>query len=125
MASNIVFFFPPHSSLFPGNPGLGMQLSLQDFDCRDAETPTWLPTEKWEDILALSVLPGPLDSLCVDFAANSEAWMEWYRSPYPEKLALPFGGGAGAAGKKKEDDEGEEKVDEGTEKEEREGESPT
>ena len=101
-----------------------MQLSLQDFDCRDAETPTWLPTEKWEDILALSVLPGPLDSLCVDFATNSEAWREWYHSPYPEKLPLPSGGGgaAGGGGKKKEEDDGGEKVDEGTEKEEKEGE---
>ncbi|GFO25145.1 dynein beta chain, ciliary-like, partial [Plakobranchus ocellatus] len=107
-------------SLFlQGNPGLGMQLSLQDFDCRDGETPTWLPTEKWEDILALSVLPGPLDSLCVDFACNGEAWKDWYQSPYPEKLALPYGGGEPIK-KKEEDDEGE-KMDEGTEKEEREG----
>ncbi|KAK3108743.1 hypothetical protein FSP39_014630 [Pinctada imbricata] len=51
------------SLLLQGNPGLGMQLTLSDFDCKDPP-PTWLPQEKWEDILALSVLPGPLDSLC-------------------------------------------------------------
>lgn len=65
-----------------------MQLTLSDFDCSD-EPPQWMPREKWEDILALSVLPGPLDSLCVDFAQNSAAWKIWYKSTYPEREALP------------------------------------
>ncbi|XP_052060514.1 uncharacterized protein LOC127700861 isoform X4 [Mytilus californianus] len=77
------------SLLLQGNPGLGMQLTLNDFDYKD-DPPTWLPQEKWEDIMALSVLPGPLDSLCVNFAQNSEAWKAWYKSPYPEKEPLPL-----------------------------------
>ncbi|KAJ8316357.1 hypothetical protein KUTeg_006371 [Tegillarca granosa] len=83
------------SLLLQGNPGLGMQLTLADFDCKD-DPPNFLPQEKWEDILALSVLPGPLDSLCVNFAQNADAWKEWYKSEHPENEPLPlspsFGG---------------------------------
>ena len=77
------------SFLSVGNPGLGMQLTLADFDCKDLP-PEWLPKEKWEDILALSVLPGPLDSLCVNFALNSESWRNWYKGEYPEREPLPI-----------------------------------
>ncbi len=73
-----------------GNPGLGMQLSLADFECEDTEAPRWLPAEKWEDILALSVLPGPLDSLCVHMARESDVWRDWYHSEKPEDLDLPI-----------------------------------
>ncbi|WAR04812.1 DYHA-like protein [Mya arenaria] len=72
-----------------------MQLTLADFDCKD-DPPEWLPQEKWEDILALSVLPGPLDSLCVNFAMNSDPWKSWYKGDYPEREPLPLsisGGG--------------------------------
>lgn len=95
-----------------------MQLTLGDFDCKK-NPPAWLSQEKWEDILALSVLPGPLDSLCVDFAINSDAWKSWYDSPYPEKEAMPVR-------RVLEDDDDqvkdeEEKKDEGTEKDDQEG----
>lgn len=76
-------------NILTGNPGLGMQLTLNDFDYKD-DPPVWLPQEKWEDILALSVLPGPLDSLCVNFAQNSESWKSWYKSQHPEKEPLPL-----------------------------------
>ena len=66
-----------------------MQLTLSDFDCKD-DPPDWLPQEKWEDILALSVLPGPLDSLCVNFAQNTDAWKSWYKGDYPEREPLPL-----------------------------------
>ena len=66
-----------------------MQLSLADFDCDDAVPPSWLPTDKWEDILAVSVLPGPLDSLCVSMARDADAWENWYHSDKPEDELLP------------------------------------
>ena len=66
-----------------------MQLTLSDFDCKDPP-PDWLAQEKWEDILALSVLPGPLDSLCVNLAQNAAAWKDWYKSEYPEREPLPL-----------------------------------
>ena len=74
-----------------------MQLTLNDFDCKDAP-PKWIPQEKWEDILALSVLPGPLDSLCVHLAQNSESWKAWYKSDYPEREPLPLSSSAGEEG---------------------------
>ena len=66
-----------------------MQLSLSDFDC-DADPPEWLPAEKLEDLMAVSVLPGPLDGLCVHVATYSEEWKEWYQSHQPEKISLPI-----------------------------------
>ncbi|XP_056010102.1 uncharacterized protein LOC125667097 [Ostrea edulis] len=87
------------SLLLQGNPGLGMQLTLDDFDCKDPP-PTWLPQEKWEDILALSVLPGPLDSLCVHIAQNSESWKSWYKSEYPEREPLPLASSGGEEDKR-------------------------
>ena len=65
-----------------------MQLSLSDFDCPEPP-PSWLPGDKWEDMLAVSVLPGPLDSLCVHMATHSDEWKTWYKSLQPEKLPLP------------------------------------
>ena len=72
-----------------------MALSLSDFDC-DLDPPSWMPTDKWDDILALSVLPGALDSLCVKMAESSEEWHTWYKEPYPDMVPLP---GQAEAGK--------------------------
>ena len=66
-----------------------MQLTLQDFD-NTGDPPSWLPAQKWEDVMAVSVLPGPLDSLCVHLANNDEAWKNWYQHSEPETLALPL-----------------------------------
>ncbi|XP_033103095.1 dynein heavy chain 9, axonemal-like [Anneissia japonica] len=76
--------------LLQGNPGFGgMELTLADFDCK-AKQPSFLPEAKWEDMLALSVLPGPLDSLCVHVAEQPEAWEEWYKLDAPEDEPLPI-----------------------------------
>nr|KAG5702033.1 hypothetical protein BaRGS_015768 [Batillaria attramentaria] len=99
-------FSSEEMSLFlQGNPGLGMQLTLSDFDSKDSP-PTWLPREKWDDIMALSVLPGPLDSLCVSFAAASDAWHDWYKSPYPEQEPLPLAESEAIEAQKKKVPEG-------------------
>jgi hypothetical protein len=39
--------------ILTGNPGLGMQLTLNDFDYKD-DPPAWLPQEKWEDIIKIT-----------------------------------------------------------------------
>ena len=79
-----------------GNPGLGMQLSLNDFGSNDK--PLDIPSKKWEDILAISVLPGALDSLCVHMAQCPDDWLLWYKSPRPERLALPVAVDSGHRG---------------------------
>ncbi|XP_067941284.1 uncharacterized protein [Watersipora subatra] len=72
------------SLLTQGNPGLGLSLSLDDFGC-EAKPPEWLPKDRWENVMAISVLPGPLDNLCVRIAENPEAWHKWYLSDTPER----------------------------------------
>lgn len=61
-----------------------MSLTLDDFGC-DAKPPEWLPRDRWENVMAISVLPGPLDNLCVKLAENSEPWHKWYLSDTPER----------------------------------------
>ncbi|CAH1797693.1 unnamed protein product [Owenia fusiformis] len=90
--------------LLQGNPGIGMTLTLADFDC-NSEIPRWLPKDKWEDVFALSVLPGSLDSLCVHIACNSEVWEEWYKSDLPEVEPCPLAKGEENDDAAKGDDE--------------------
>ena len=66
-----------------------MELSLADFDC-DAQPPDFIPYNKFEDLLAISVLPGPLDGLCVQFAQRPGDWEAWYKSATPEEEPLPY-----------------------------------
>ena len=66
-----------------------MVLTLADFDCDEA-VPEWLPSDKWDDVIAMSVLPGPLDSLCVQVAENADEWEAWYKTDMPENEPLPM-----------------------------------
>ncbi|KAK6172547.1 hypothetical protein SNE40_016179 [Patella caerulea] len=103
------------SLLLQGNPGLGLQLTLADFECL-APPPSWLPKEKWEDILALSVLPGPLDCICVNFAEHPDMWQSWYKSAYPEREPLPVAPPRPPSKEKIEKDEDERSVSRGSER---------
>ena len=71
-----------------GNPGFGREtrVCLADFES-EATVPDWLPADRWEDLLTFSVLPKPLEGLCVRVAENSEAWKKWYNLPQPEVTA--------------------------------------
>ncbi|XP_022099208.1 dynein beta chain, ciliary-like [Acanthaster planci] len=76
--------------LLQGNPGLGnMELSLADFEC-DSPPPNFLTPDQWEDLMAVSVLPGPLDGLCVQFAQQPADWEAWYKTTNPEEEPLPY-----------------------------------
>ncbi|XP_058857324.1 dynein beta chain, ciliary-like isoform X3 [Acipenser ruthenus] len=76
--------------LFQGFQGCGsVALTLNDFGS-DADPPAWLPPERWESLLGLSVLPGPLDSVCVQVAESSTEWETWYNSDHPELETLPL-----------------------------------
>lgn len=84
-----VLFFIQSSPIFPGNPGLGMQLSLHDFDCQLSPPLDTFTTSQWDDLLAVSVLPGPMDAVCTKIAAFSDQWSTWITSARPERLPLP------------------------------------
>ena len=66
-----------------------MVLSLADFEC-SGSAPHWLPSDKWDDILAASVLPGPLDCVCVKFVEHSDEWKQWYELDSPEREPTPL-----------------------------------
>ncbi|MGH0150312.1 UNVERIFIED_CONTAM: hypothetical protein FKN15_050184 [Acipenser sinensis] len=76
--------------LFQGFQSCGsVALTLNDFGS-DADPPAWLPPERWEGLLGLSVLPGPLDSVCVQVAESSTEWETWYNSDHPELETPPL-----------------------------------
>ena len=62
-------------------------LSLADFD-PTLLTPSWVPRDRWQSLLSLSTLPGPLEGLCTKVASNPK-WQEWYYHDRPESLDLP------------------------------------
>ena len=83
---NIQFMLNLCSNLI-GNPGLGLSLTLEDFGS-EALPPHWLPQDRWENVMAISVLPGALDNLCVRIAESSETWHTWYKSETPERQMI-------------------------------------
>lgn len=62
-------------------------LSLADFD-PTLLTPSWVPSDRWQSLLSLSTLSGPLEGLCTKVASNPK-WQEWYYHDRPESLPLP------------------------------------
>ena len=63
------------------------RLSLADFD-PTLLTPSWVPRDRWQSLLSLSTLPGPLEGLCTKVASDPK-WLEWYNHDRPESLDLP------------------------------------
>ena len=74
-----------------GNPGFGKQLpfGLEDFECT-SPVPEWLPADRWEDLLAFSILPGSLEGICAKVANSSDLWRSWYENAEPEVRVLIF-----------------------------------
>ena len=66
-----------------------MQLSLLDFDCNLVAPIGTFTTSQWDDLLAVSVLPGPMDGICTKIAAHADQWSIWMKSSRPELLSLP------------------------------------
>ncbi|KAJ1184768.1 hypothetical protein NDU88_001571 [Pleurodeles waltl] len=77
-------FFVQGSSAF-GNSALG----LGDMSS-DLSPPSWLPSDRWQDVLVLSTVPGPLHSVCIQVTGKSSVWEKWYNLVYPELEKLPF-----------------------------------
>ncbi|XP_075119220.1 uncharacterized protein LOC142194092 [Leptodactylus fuscus] len=46
--------------------------------------PTWLPSETWEEIVALSATSVHLNKLSIQIAENPSEWEKWYRIEYPD-----------------------------------------
>ncbi|XP_069470025.1 uncharacterized protein [Ambystoma mexicanum] len=76
--------FLVHGSSAYGN----MTLALADMGS-NLSPPSWLPSERWEDLLVLSMAPGPLNSFCIQVAEKSSLWEEWYNTDYPDLQNLP------------------------------------
>ncbi|CAK8694749.1 unnamed protein product [Clavelina lepadiformis] len=77
--------------LIHGNPGFGrpLKISLLDFEC-NAPVPDWMPADRWEDLLAFSILPSTMEGVCVRVAESSDLWKIWYESKEPELEEFPL-----------------------------------
>ncbi|XP_015223291.2 uncharacterized protein [Lepisosteus oculatus] len=69
----------------------GVPPSLRDLGS-EGLPPAWMPAEQWECLLALSLLPGPLEGVCVQIAEHSTEWERWFNLDYPELERLPLEG---------------------------------
>ncbi|XP_068122143.1 uncharacterized protein [Hyperolius riggenbachi] len=46
------------------------------------KSPSWLPYEKWEELMVLSAISEQLSHLCEQVAENASEWEKWYKSDY-------------------------------------------
>jgi len=68
-------------------------VSLSDFDPTLVK-PSWISSDIWESVLAMSSLPGSLEGICAQIAADPDAWRQWYNSAAPENQPMPIKSGA-------------------------------
>lgn len=64
-------------------------VTLADFDPTLVK-PSWLSTDVWDSILALSSFDGALEGLCAQIASDQSSWKDWYNKPTPENQYLPI-----------------------------------
>ncbi|XP_069829066.1 uncharacterized protein [Dendropsophus ebraccatus] len=50
----------------------------------NATSPSWLPAEIWEELMALSAASVHLSKLCMQITENSSEWEKWYRKENPD-----------------------------------------
>lgn len=73
---------------------MDVTLTLKDFES-DASPPAWLPEHVWRDVMAISVLPGPLEFFCTQIAEDPDTWQNWFESEtndVPLPLEMPKDG---------------------------------
>ncbi|XP_075240849.1 dynein beta chain, ciliary-like isoform X3 [Convolutriloba macropyga] len=63
---------------------------LEDFGISSTSTPDWIPKDRFDDIITVSVLQdSPLHGLCRDIVENSDAWLKWYSCENCESVSMP------------------------------------
>ncbi|CAH2222787.1 dynein beta chain, flagellar outer arm-like [Pelobates cultripes] len=46
--------------------------------------PSWMPSERWEDLMILSIISEHFKTICAQITENSSAWENWYISVYQD-----------------------------------------
>lgn len=59
-----------------------INIQLSDFGVpKNVKPPSWIPTDNWNDLLALSLLQGDLDHFVVGLISSEAEWKKWYEDP--------------------------------------------
>ena len=69
--------------LMRGKYNSNINISLTDFGVpKNTPIPKWLPPDKWNDLLAMSLLQGELDHFVVAIVSSEKEWKDWYCNPF-------------------------------------------
>jgi hypothetical protein len=74
--------------LMLGKLNSNMMVTLADFGFGDKKKPPkWIPTDNFNDLMAMSLLQGDLDHFVVAFLTREKDWHHWYDDPL--KIPMP------------------------------------
>jgi hypothetical protein len=74
--------------LMRGKYNTNININLADFGVPEkTPVPNWIPTDNWNDLLAMSLLQGELDHFVIAIISNEKEWKAWYESPF--KVPMP------------------------------------
>ena len=73
--------------LMRGKYNSNINISLTDFGVpKNTPVPKWIPTDKWNDLLAMSLLQGELDHFVVAIVSSENEWKAWYSNPFSVQI---------------------------------------
>jgi hypothetical protein len=73
--------------LMRGKYNSNINISLTDFGVpKNTPVPKWIPTDKWNDLLAMSLLQGELDHFVVAIVSSENEWKAWYSNPFSVQM---------------------------------------
>lgn len=76
--------------MFLGSAGLDLKMNPVDETDSEVAVPDWLPSDQWQRLLSVSLLPGPLNGLFQTVVDDHRNWKAWFESENPERLRLPL-----------------------------------
>jgi hypothetical protein len=70
-----------------GRNNTNISISLSDFGIpKNTSIPSWIPTENWNDLLAVSLIQGEMDHFVIAVISAEKEWETWYNNPFSESM---------------------------------------
>ncbi|RNA04920.1 dynein beta ciliary-like, partial [Brachionus plicatilis] len=68
--------------LMRGKYNSNINITLHDFGVpQTTKVPNWIPKDNWNDLLAMSLIPGDLDHFVIAIVSSEKEWKNWFQSP--------------------------------------------
>ena len=73
--------------LIRGKYNSNLNITLADFGLpKSVHKPEWIPSDNWNDLLAMSLLQGELDHFVVAVVSAEKEWKQWYENPFKKPM---------------------------------------